>query len=422
MPIDETENNIDKASYKYQIEEKLEKARFRYNLFRCERVLFFVLTIGLTVTLITLVARKFLSLPSYTYIALIALFSIFFIVNLATVIRKWVGKSDAASLLDKKMGFKERLITGLEYADQNEDNKLFGLLVDEIKSKLDDNSIKNTLPHEFPRSTKYLIAVSILLLIFLLLPYISPVEPVIETTKENDTVAGKEAEITQEEKAEETQQEQEDRILAETKTEQSGKDQEEKDETQLQTKTSDDIAKEEQLTKTAEQEQQKKEQANSLQNQISDLFSSINTKLDQLEGKTKPEEKDESKKHELTGKEKTEDSDRKDDSAQITEVDKEQLDDKKEELSKTPETSGSDKEEPEKQKKEEEQKQEQETRNNQQKQKRNSQRTKRKKLQILMKNLLDKNKNRNKGTRANRTRKRNKNRKIKKIKKRRSKN
>ena len=351
MPIDETEKNIDKASYKNQIEEKLEKARFRYNFFRCERVFLVVLTVGLTVTLITLVARKFLNIPSYTYIALIALFLIFFIVNLVTVIHKWVGKSDAASLLDEKMGFKERLVTGLEYADQNEDNKLFGLLVDEIKSKLDDNSIKNTLPHKFPKSTKYLIAVSILLLIFLLLPYFYPVEPVIETTKENDTVAQKEEEITQEEKIEETKQEQEDSILAETKAGQPGKDQEEKGETQLQAKMPDAISKEKQLTETAEKEQQKQEQSNSLQNQISNLFSSINAKLDQLEGKSKPEEKGESKKQELTEKEKTEDREREGESVQIARADKEQLDDQKEEPSKTPDTSGADKEEPEKQKK-----------------------------------------------------------------------
>ena len=87
------------------------------------------------------------------------------------VFYRWMGKSEAASILDKKMGFKERLVTGLEYAEQNEDNKLFGLLVDDIKNKLDDDSIKHTLPHKFPRSTKFLVAVSVLFLILLFLPY-----------------------------------------------------------------------------------------------------------------------------------------------------------------------------------------------------------------------------------------------------------
>ena len=40
---------------------------------------------------------------------------------------RWMGKSDAASILDKKMGFKERLVTGLEYAEQDENNKFLGL-------------------------------------------------------------------------------------------------------------------------------------------------------------------------------------------------------------------------------------------------------------------------------------------------------
>ncbi len=63
MPDDATEDNIEKNSYKHQIEEKLEKARSRYNFFRCERMLFTVLTIGLTVVLITLIARKFVDIP-----------------------------------------------------------------------------------------------------------------------------------------------------------------------------------------------------------------------------------------------------------------------------------------------------------------------------------------------------------------------
>ena len=235
MSADETVDNTGKVSYKNQIEQKLEKARFRYNIFRCERIFFTVLTIGLTVALIALIARKFVNLPPYTHIILISLFSIYFIVNLVIVFSGWMGKSDAASILDKEIGFKERLVTGLEYAEQNENSKFLGLLVDEINSKLDDKSIKKSIPHKFPRSTKYLIAVLFLLLIFLLLPYKYPVEPdqmvtdvkesVIETTKESDTVVEKVDEIEQEEKTEETQQEQEDRILAETKTEQSEKDQ-----------------------------------------------------------------------------------------------------------------------------------------------------------------------------------------------------
>ena len=246
MSTDETVDSTGKASYKSQIEEKLEKARFRYNIFRCERMLLNVLTIGLAVVLITLISRKFVNIPSYTNTILISSFSIFFLVCLYIVFSRWMGKSDAASILDKKMGFKERLVTGLEYAEQNENNKFLGLLVDEINSKLDDKSIKKSIPHKFPRSTKYLIAVLILFLIFLLLPYKYPIEPdqmitdvkesVIETTKESDTIVEKEDEIKQEEETEETQQEQEDKKLAEAETEQPEKDQEKKEETLAQTK------------------------------------------------------------------------------------------------------------------------------------------------------------------------------------------
>ena len=174
MPVGEKEGNIEKNSYKHQIEGKLKKARSRYNFFRCERALFIVLTVGLTVALVTLITQKFVDIPPYTYIALISSFSIYFLVNLVIVFYRWMGKSDAASILDKKMGFQERLVTGLEYAELSEDNKLFGLLVDDINNKLDDDSIKHTLPHKFPGSTKFLIAVSVLLLVLLLLPYMYP--------------------------------------------------------------------------------------------------------------------------------------------------------------------------------------------------------------------------------------------------------
>ncbi|MBT6048715.1 MAG: hypothetical protein HOG49_18090, partial [Candidatus Scalindua sp.] len=118
MSADEIVDNKGKVSYKSQIEQKLEKARFRYNIFRCERIFLTVLTIGLTVALITLVARKFVNLPPYTFTVLISLFSIYFLANLVIAFSRWMGKSDAASMLDKKMGFKERLVTGLEYAEQ----------------------------------------------------------------------------------------------------------------------------------------------------------------------------------------------------------------------------------------------------------------------------------------------------------------
>jgi hypothetical protein len=244
MPADETEDNIEKNSYKHQIEEKLEMARSRYNFFRCERMLFTVLTIGLTVAFATLITRIFVNIPPYTYITLISLFSIYFFVSIAMVFYRWMGKSDAASILDKKMGFKERLVTGLEYAEQNEDNKLFGLLVDDIKNKLDDDSIKHTFPHKFPRSTKFLIAVSVLFLILLFLPYMYHEESdqivtnieetvveapdVMEDTTEKspskdeeekmDAVAENEDKLKQEEeKIKEPQGEQEDKKLAEAK-------------------------------------------------------------------------------------------------------------------------------------------------------------------------------------------------------------
>ena len=329
MSTEEKVDNIGKDSYKSQIEKKVETARFRYNIFRCERMFLTVLTIGLAVALITLLARRFVNVPAYTYTILISTFSIYFLVNLVIVFFRWMGESDAASMLDKKMGFKERLVTGLEYAEQNENNKFLGLLVAEINSKLDDKSIKKSIPHKFPRSTKYLVAVSILLLIFLFLPYQYPVEPdqmvtdvkesVIETTEENASVAEQEDTIKQEEETEETeetQQEQEDRILAEAKTEQLEKDQEKKAETQL--------------SKLAKKEQQKQKAADSLQGRISDLLSSINSKLDQLEGKSKPEDKVKSQKPELTDKKKPESGQTEEKSEQAAGEEKEKSEDNKE--------------------------------------------------------------------------------------------
>ncbi len=282
MPGDETEDNIEKNSYKHQIEEKLERARSRYNFFRCERMLFTVLTIGLTVAFATLIARKFVSIPPYTYTTLISLFSIYLLVSGAMVFYRWMGKSEAASILDKKMGFKERLVTGLEYAEQNEDNKLFGLLVDDIKNKLDDDSIKHTLPHKFPRSAKFLAAVSVLFLILLLLPYkyteesdqiVTTIEETVveapdviedaagkspgkDEEEKMDAVAEKEDKLEQEgEKVKDPQGGQEDKKLAEAKTEgpdNKQEEQEKQEESQLQAKTPEDKTKEEQLSKSVE--------------------------------------------------------------------------------------------------------------------------------------------------------------------------
>ena len=272
MSADEIVGNTGKDSYKSQIEQKLEKARFRYNIFRCERIFFTVLTIGLTLALFTLVARKFVNIPPYTYTILISSFSIYLLVNLVIVFSRWMGKSDTASMLDKKIGFKERLVTGLEYAEQNENNKFLGLLVGEINSKLDDKNIKKSIPHKFPRSTKYLVAVLILFLIFLFLPYKYPVEPdqmvtdvkksVIETAEESDTVVEQEDIKKQEET--EKKQEQEEK-LAGAETEQQEKDQEKKGETQIPTKKPEEGDKEKQLSKSAEKEQQKQKKADSLQ-------------------------------------------------------------------------------------------------------------------------------------------------------------
>jgi chemotaxis protein histidine kinase CheA len=394
MPADETEDNIEKNSYKHQIEEKLERARSRYNFFRCERTLFTVLTIGLTVAFATLIVRKFVNIPPYTYITLISLFSIYFLVSMATVFYRWMGKSDAASILDKKMGFKERLVTGLEYAEQNEDNKLFGLLVDDIENKLDDDSIKHALPHKFPGSTKFLVAVSVLFLILLFLPYMYPEKSdqivsnieetvveapdVIEDTAEEspgkdvdekmDAVAEKEDKLKQEgEEAKEPQGGQEDKKLAEAKTEEPDnkqEKQEKKGESQLQAKTPEDKTKEEQLSKSVEKEQQKQKTTNPLQDQISNLLSNINSKLDQLEGKPGQEDKDEGEKSELADGEKQESQEKEDKSKQLAGGEKEQPEDKKEESGETTEASGSDqepkladKEKPESQEREDESKQ-----------------------------------------------------------------
>ena len=305
-----------------------------------------------------------------------------------------MGKSDAASILDKRMGFKERLVTGLEYAEQNEDNKLFGLLVDDIENKLDDDSIKHALPHKFPGSTKFLVAVSVLFLILLFLPYMYPEKSdqivsnieetvveapdVIEDTAEEspgkdvdekmDAVAEKEDKLKQEgEEAKEPQGGQKDKKLAEAKTEEPDNKQEKQEkkvESQLQAKTPEDKTKDEQLSKSVEKEQQKQKTTNPLQDQISNLLSNINSKLDQLEGKPGQEDKGESEKSELADSEKQESQEEEDKSKQLAGGEKEQPEDKKEESGETTEASGSDqepkladKEKPESQEREDESKQ-----------------------------------------------------------------
>ncbi|MDP6704230.1 MAG: hypothetical protein QF775_01955, partial [archaeon] len=289
---------------------------------------------------------------------------------------------------------KERFVTSLEYAEQNEDNKLFGLLVDDIKNKLDDDSIKNTLPHKFPRSTKFLVAVSVLFLILLFLPYmyteesdqiVSDIEEtVIEapdvtegTMKESpgkdewekmDAVAEKEDKLKQEgEEVKGPQGGQEDKKLAEAKTEEPDdkqEEQEKKEESQLQAKTPEDKTKEEQLSKSVEKEDQEQKTTNPLQDQISNLLSNINSKLDQLDGKPKPEDRGEGEKPELADSEKQESQEKEDESRQLAGGEKEQPEDKKEKSEEATEASDSDqepkladKEESESKKKEDESKQ-----------------------------------------------------------------
>ncbi|MFQ5714764.1 MAG: hypothetical protein ACE5GU_12105, partial [Candidatus Scalinduaceae bacterium] len=247
MQTDDKEDDIKhQNSYKDKIEENLEKVKFRYNLFRCENTYLTVFTIGLAIALITIIVQKFALIPSYTYIILISLFSVYFFLNLAITIKKWTGKSEAAKILDEKMHFKERLVTGLEYAEQTEKNKFFDMLVEDITSKLDGKSIKNTLPHKFPKATKFFIPVAILLLILLLLPYLYPekLEQIItdiqesvvekpgllnntlekpETKEAEDIVAEKKDELKQEEKSKEPQEEQKDKKLAGTETDKTQK-------------------------------------------------------------------------------------------------------------------------------------------------------------------------------------------------------
>ncbi|MCP5003467.1 MAG: hypothetical protein GY941_05865, partial [Planctomycetes bacterium] len=177
MVFDENKDDgPESGKSKRLIEERVEKARFRYNFFRCEMVLFTVLAIGLSMALITLVVRKFVEVPYYVSIILISVFSIYFFVTLASLIVNWIGKSEAANLLDKEMHLKERLVTGLEYADQEKSNRLLDLLVADITTQLDDKGIKAAIPHKLPGATKFLIPVAILLLLLLILPLIYPVE------------------------------------------------------------------------------------------------------------------------------------------------------------------------------------------------------------------------------------------------------
>ncbi len=337
MQTDDKDDDIKhQNSYKDKIEEKLEKVKLRYNLFRCENTYLTVFTIGLAIALITIIVQKFVDIPPYTYIILISLFSIYFFLNLAITIKKWIGKSEAAKILDEKMHFKERLVTGLEYAEQTEKNKFFDMLVDDITSKLDGKSIKNTLPHKFPKATKFFIPVSILLLILLLFPYLYPekLEQIITDIQEsivekpgllNNTLEKPEtkeaedivAEKKDEEKSKEPQEEQKDKKLAGTET--------------------DKTQKEQQAQKTT----------SPLQNEISKLLSKINSTFDKLENKSKTEDKAEGGKSKLSDLKAGESQKKEDEPKQIAKTEKEQLEGKEKEPTKTADASDSDEKPPE---------------------------------------------------------------------------
>ncbi|MEE9605351.1 MAG: hypothetical protein V3V70_07245 [Candidatus Scalindua sp.] len=344
MQADDKKDDIKhQNSYKDIIEEKLEKARFRYNFFRCESTYLTVLTIGLTIALITLITREFVDIPYYAYITLISLFTIYFFLTLATTINKWIGKTEAASILDKKMHFKERLVTGLEYADQKEKNKFFDMLANDITSKLDDKGIKAALPHKFPKATKFFVPVSILLLIFLLRPYIYPEKPVQIVTNgltnnnlsklskpETKDTEDKKDELKQEEKSKEPQEEQENKKLAGTETEKSKKEQDKEKDQQLQAQAT-------------------KDKTNPLQDEISKLLSKINATLAKFEDdKPKPGEKAESEKSKLSDQ-KAPGSQKKEEEPQqqTAKTETEPLESKEKEPAKTADASDSDKQPPE---------------------------------------------------------------------------
>jgi hypothetical protein len=344
MQADDKEDNMKhQNSYKDIIEEKLEKARFRYNIFRCESTYLTVLTIGLAIALITLITRKFIDIPYYAYITIISLFTIYFFLTLATTISKWIGKTEAASILDKKMHFKERLVTGLEYAEQKEKNKFFDMLANDITSKLDDKGIKAALPHKFPKATKFFVPVSILLLILLLLPYIYSERPVQIVTNgltnnnlsklskpETKETEDKKDELKQEEKSKGPQEEQEDKKLAGTETEKSKEEQDKEKDQQLQAQAT-------------------KGKTNPLQDEISKLLSKINATLAKFEDdKPKPGEKAESEKSKLSDQKAPESQKKEEEPQQQTaKTETEPLESKEKEPAKTADASDSDKKPPE---------------------------------------------------------------------------
>ncbi len=329
MQGDDKEDNMKhQNSYKDIIEEKLEKARFRYNIFRCESTYLTVLTIGLAIALITLITRKFVDIPYYAYITLISLFTIYFFLALATTINKWIGKTEAASILDKKMHFQERLVTGLEYADQKEKNKFFDMLANDITSKLDDKGIKAALPHKFPKATKFFVPVSILLLILLLLPHIYSEKPELIAANDLSKLSKPETKETEDRKDELKQEE--NKKLAGTETEKSKKEQDKEKDQQLQAQAT-------------------KDKTNPLQDEISKLLSKINSTLAKLENdKPKPGEKAESEKSKLSDQ-KAPGSQKKEEEPQqqTAKTETEPLESKEKEPAKTADASDSDKKPPE---------------------------------------------------------------------------
>ncbi|MFQ5965225.1 MAG: hypothetical protein ACE5KZ_13200, partial [Candidatus Scalinduaceae bacterium] len=361
MKTNKTEEDMKyQSSSKDQIEEKLEKIRFRHNLFKCENTYLTLLTIGLAIALITLIVQKFIYVPSYVYVILASLFSVYFFISLITSIKHWTGKAEAASLLDNKMHFKERLVTGLEYAGQKEKNKLFNILVDDITNKLDNKNIKTTLPHKYPKVTKFFIPISILLLILLLLPYIYPEkseqivtnikESVIkapgvinnslrkfsktETKEKNENVVKKKDKLKREEETKKLQQEQENKKLAETKTEKSKKEQEKTEQKQLHA----------QSPKASEKEQQEQKVTNPLKNEISKLLSKINSTLNKLENRGKSEETTKDEKSKLSGTETLKSQNKEEESQQIAKTNKQQSEAKEKEPTKTAQAPTSTKE------------------------------------------------------------------------------
>lgn len=80
---------------------------------------------------------------------------------------------EAAVIVDKKLAFKERLSTALEFMDKKEDLRFVNALLYDTSSKINDINHRNAVHFRFPSEVKFILPVVLIITILLWLPPIS---------------------------------------------------------------------------------------------------------------------------------------------------------------------------------------------------------------------------------------------------------